>query len=112
MNRRAAILLACAISAAPVAAHDRSTSYSTWRLAPDGAPCTVGLAAIEATRLPWPLDDATRLGDYLATRLRLFAGDVPCPPAEPPRLLATDPGALAIEWHAVCPGLGPRRIES
>jgi len=113
MSRRAAILLACAITAAPAAAHDRSTSYSSWTLAPDGAFVTVRLAAIEATRLPWPPDDARRLGDYLVTRLRLFAGDVPCPPVEAPRLLATDPGALALEWHAVCPQhSAPRRIES
>lgn len=112
MSRWPLLLVAASLAAAPARAHDRSVSYSTWRLADDGALITVRLAALEATRLPWPPDDLGRLGDYWATHLRLLAGNVPCPPAAPPRPLTTAAGDLALEWRVTCPQAGPRRIAS
>src|SRR5262249_12614878 len=63
----------------PAAAHARWASYSTWDLTGDGGVVTARLAALEATRLPWPPGDIARLGDYLSTHLRLVAGEAPCP---------------------------------
>ena len=94
----------------PTSAHDRSASYSTWDLTGDGAVVTARLAALEATRLPWPPGDVARLGDYLSTHLRLVTGDAPCPVSSPPRSLSAPPGELALEWRVACPPRGPRRI--
>ena len=119
MSRRlAAMLLAAIVGVAgsgvplPAAAHDRSASYSTWDLGGDGAVVTARLAALEATRLPWPPGDVARLGNYLTTHLRLVAGDAPCPVSSPPRSLSAPPGELALEWRVTCPPRAPLRIES
>jgi HupE / UreJ protein len=119
MSRRmAAMLLAAIVGGAgigvppPAAAHDRSASYSTWDLTGDGAVVTARLAALEATRLPWPPGDVAHLGDYLSTHLRLVAGDAPCPVSSPPRSLSAPPGELALEWRVACAPGGPRRLES
>jgi hypothetical protein len=119
MSRRmAAMLLAAIVGGAgigvppPAAAHDRSASYSTWDLTGDGAVVTARLAALEATRLPWPPGDVAHLGDYLSTHLRLVAGDAPCPVSRPPRSLSAPPGELALEWRVACAPGGPRRLES
>src|SRR5262249_62009675 len=71
MSRRLAVMLLAAIVGAtgigvplPAVAHDRSASYSTWDLTGDGAVVTARLAALEATRLPWPPADVAPLGRY------------------------------------------------
>ncbi len=112
MSRWSWLVLAALLAAGPARAHDRSVSYSTWTLEPDGALVTARLAALEATRLPWPPGDPARLGDYLTTHLRLLAGDLPCSPAAPPRSLDTAAGEITLEWRVICPPGGPRRIES
>src|SRR5262249_42531842 len=77
-----------------------------------GARVTVRLTALEATRLPWPVTDAVRLGDYWTSHLHLGVGDTNCPPATPARPLATAPGELAFEWRVNCPAPGSRHIAS
>jgi hypothetical protein len=109
---RLLLLLAATLAAAPAPAHERSVSYSTWTLDGDGAHVTVRLAALEASRLPWPPADVGRLGDYWASHLRLRAGDTDCLAVARPRPLATAPGDLAVEWRVTCPQPGARRIAS
>jgi len=105
-------LLGALLGAAPAVAHDRSASYSTWRITDDGADVAVRLSALEASRLPWPVEDTARLADYLTGRLRLLAGDAPCSPTGPPQPLATIDGQVAVEWRVRCPHPGPLAIES
>ena len=109
---RLLLLVATILAAAPAPAHERSVSYSTWTLDDAGARVTVRLTALEATRLPWPVTDAGRLGDYWTSHLRLGVGDTNCPPATPARPLATAPGELAFEWRVTCPAPGSRHIAS
>jgi hypothetical protein len=108
---RATFVLAL-LGAASAAAHERSASYSTWILDGDGAEVVVRLSALEASRLPWPLEDSARLGDYLTERLRLLAGDTLCGPVGPARSLATVDGQVAVEWRVRCPRPGPLSLES
>ncbi|MCW5889211.1 MAG: HupE/UreJ family protein [bacterium] len=110
MILRLAALLA--LLATAVHAHDRSTSFSTWVLGADGADVTVRLTTLEASRLPWPVGDAAKLGDYLAAHLLLLADETPCVPDAPPRALAASAGRLALEWHVRCDGGAPTRLRS
>ncbi len=107
---RAALL--ALFAAAPLRAHERSASYSSWVLGDGDAHVTVRLAALEATRLPWPPDDMARLGDYLTRTLRLEARGMRCRPAGPPQRLDAPAGEVAIGWSLQCPEPGPLAIES
>lgn len=100
----ARLLVALVLLGGTAHAHDRSSSVSSWTLRGDGADVTVRLTTLEASRLPWPVEDTARLGAYLAERLQLFAGDAPCVPAAPPQALAASPGRLALEWRVRCDG--------
>jgi hypothetical protein len=107
----ALLALLALLLAAPVAAHDRSASYSTWELVGDGARVTARLPALEATRLPWAPGEAA-LGDYLAHRLRLQAGDAWCMVVETPRVRPAPPGQVALAWRVACPAAAPLRLAS
>ena len=108
---RATCILAV-LGAASATAHERSASYSTWLVGEDGAEAVVRLSALEASRLPWPVDDTARLGEYLTAHLRLTAGDAACTPVGPPRPLAADVGQVALEWRVRCDHAGPLALES
>lgn len=101
----AGILVLLVASAA--AAHERTTSYSTWDLRGDAAHVTVRLSELDASHFPWaaqPGHDRDRqLGRYLSEHLQLVAGGGPCPLSEGPRALAAPPGRLAFEWRVTCP---------
>lgn len=105
------VLVALAVLAGTAWGHDRSTSYSAWALDPGGAAVTVRLTALEASRLPWPVEDTARLGAYLAERVQLVGGDTPCALVGPVRALAASPGRLALEWNVRCDG-PPSRLRS
>ena len=47
------LALAVLLVAAPVAAHDRTTSYSTWEMRGREARVTVRLADLDVSRFPW-----------------------------------------------------------
>jgi len=106
----AAILLA----ATAAAAHDRTTSYSSWRIDGRRAEVTVRLAALDVSRFAWhdaPDRDA-RLGAYVAASLRLVAGATACPfDDDGPRVLDGPPGRVVVEWRVAC-GDGPLAIAS
>jgi len=107
----AALLLGLAL---PAAAHDRSTSYSTWDIREREARVTVRLALLDASRFPWfsqPGAEET-LPRYLADRLALAAGDAHCAPIAPPRRLEAPPERLVYEWRVRCPADGELSLRS
>jgi len=105
--------LFCALQAQ---AHTRSASYSSWALDPEGATVTLRIPQIELTRLPWghvrgpELDPG--LAAYLVERLQLLSGGEPCGLRRMPRLLASPPDRVAIEWRVDCAQQGAREIRS
>ncbi len=119
MILRSSSALACLLLAlwgGSALAHDRSTSFSTWRIDENEAQVTVRVAAIELSRLPWAATGATggepELAEYLTGHLRLYAGERACPVSEPPLPLASEPGRVALEWRLRCEALRPLEIRS
>ena len=110
--RRVALVLAAL--AGPAAAHDRTTSYSTWDIRGRDAVVSVGLTALDGSRFPLAAgaDRDAAFGDYAARHLELVAGDVPCAAVGAPRPLAAPPGRLAYEWRLRCPAAGALGIRS
>jgi len=101
----------------PAAAHDRTTSYSTWQIDGTRARVVVRLSALDVSRFPWAAVGERnavegRLADYLANHLQLLAGDTPCALREGPRPLSTSPGRLAYEWSVDCRQTGKLVIRS
>jgi len=110
--RRVALVLAAL--AGPAAAHDRTTSYSTWDIRGRDAVVSVGLTALDGSRFPLAAgaDRDAAFGDYAARHLELVAGDAPCAAVGAPRPLAAPPGRLAYEWRLRCPAAGALGIRS
>ncbi len=111
------LLAVLVLLALPAGAHDRSTSYSTWRIDGRRAQVTVRFTALEATHYPWGVGTdraafAQALGAYVTDHLRLLAGETACAVADGSRLLTTAPGELAAEWTLDCPGTGALRVET
>lgn len=100
--------------ALPAAAHERSTSYSSWDIRGSSARVTVRLTLLDASRFPWfaGAEAEATLRRYVAEKIRLFAEDRPCPPSGLPQALSTDPGRLAYEWSVTCPGADALAIRS
>jgi hypothetical protein len=103
--------LALLLAAAPLAAHDRSRSYSTWEIAGGRARVTLRLAALDATRLREAADHGA-LAAYAAARLELLAGGAPCAVTAGPRALAAAAGVRALEWEVACAAPGELAIRS
>ena len=97
--------------AAPVAAHDRTTSYSTWDVRDREARVTVRVSDLDVSRFPWA-GDAGVLGGYLTRQLRLVTARAACPVTDGPRPLEATPGQQIWEWSVRCPGDGAMQIES
>jgi hypothetical protein len=103
--------------AAPAAGHERTVSFSSWKIDGRNAHITARLTPLDVSRLPWAqgLDGPEldrRLGAYLAESLGLRAGGEPCPLAQPPARLATAPDRIAFEWEVVCPPSGALEVHS
>jgi hypothetical protein len=105
-----------ALAAHPAAAHDRTTSYSTWDIRGRSAQVTVRLSALDVTRFPWAAtagaDLDRMLGDYLPQHLQLLADAKPCPVTDGPRRLSAAPGRVVFEWRVACPNDGTLAIRS
>ncbi len=99
------ILLAWPMSAD---AHTKSASYSRFRMTDEGAQIQLRMPLLELTRFP-PEHDWSA---YLASHLRLYAGDELCTPSAPVRVKETAPGWAVFRWDVVCQGDEPRVIES
>jgi hypothetical protein len=112
--RAALIALTVALLGAPVAAHDRTTSYSTWQIDGREARVTVRLSELDVSRFPWwtDADRSNVLAPYLARRLRLVTAGAPCPVTDGPRPLEGTPGWQIWEWSVRCPGDAAMQIES
>ena len=119
--RAIALGLAALLLASAVQAHDRSVSYSTWKLDEGGGSVRVKVSRLDLTRLALDpvssVDDARRAARLLAERIVLYAGDSPCVPAREPSMLTPSSeqrssGWLVFAWRAECPASGPRTIES
>jgi len=107
------VLGAVLLAATAAAAHDRTTSYSSWRIDGRRGDVSVRLAALDVSRFAWrdaPDRDA-RLGAYVASALRLVAGGTACRVDDGPRVLDGPPGRIVVEWRVAC-GDGPLAIAS
>lgn len=109
-------LLLLTICARPAAAHDRTTSYSTWDIRGRDAHVTLRLSALDVTRFPWASTAAADLdrllGAYLSEHLQLSAGTQACAVADGPRRLSAPPGRVIFEWRVACPDAGALQIRS
>jgi hypothetical protein len=113
-GRIAALALMILLRAAPGAAHDRTTSFSSWELRDRDATVRVTCSALDVSRFPWASEvgASTRLGDYLVAHLGLSAGGARCPMVEPPASLPVEAGRVAWSWRVRCPDAGALRLES
>jgi hypothetical protein len=116
VKRALALAALLAVLAAPAAAHNRSTSYSTWELEGRSARVRFRVPQLELTRLPWgvvaPPALAPDLGRYLTQSLRLESDGRACPVVDGPRALASPRDRALVEWRVACPPGGPLAIES
>ena len=108
------LALAVVLVGGPAAAHDRTTSYSTWEIRGREARVTVRLADLDVSRFPWATapDGARQLAAYLTQHLRLATGATACPVTDGPRALDGTPGRQVWEWIVTCPDDRDLRIES
>jgi hypothetical protein len=94
--------LAALLSATDAVAHDRSRSFSSWDLTPDGARVRLSMSALDLSRLsPEVLGRADGVGAYVIERLRLSVGGTACVATAPTRLAAA-PGSAVYEWSVRC----------
>ena len=109
-----ALFGACLLFATAAAAHDRTTSYSTWDIDGRDARVTVRLSLLDASRFPWFFEDdaETQMQRYLGQRLQLVAGDTPCQIAAEPKRLDAPPERLVYEWRVRCPAQGELSVRS
>jgi hypothetical protein len=117
VTRRFALLgLACAMLATAAGAHTRSTSYSSWSLSPEGATVQARVSLLDLSRLAFDpeLDAGSggRAARYIAERLSLERGGLPCPVAELPVALSAAEGWLRFRWQVACEASGPARLQS
>lgn len=109
LRRSATWLLAFVVIAPTLAgAHTKSASYSRFRMNDDGAQIQLRMPLLELTRFP-PEHDWNA---YLATHLRLYAGDELCAASEVVRAPETAPGWAVFRWDVTCPNEDPRTVES
>jgi len=102
----AALVAAAAllVLAGAAMAHERSISYSTWRLDGRRAAVTLRITALDLSRLPPEAVPAgIALGDWLAGQLQLAANGAPCVPDGPVRQLTGAGGRSTFEWTVACP---------
>ncbi len=108
--------LLLAVSAVGAAAHNRSTSWSSWEVEGREARVRFRIPQLELTRLPWGIVSAPglvpELGRYLSEGLRLEAGGVPCAVVDGPRALAAPPERALLEWRVRCADEGTLAIVS
>jgi hypothetical protein len=117
VKRAAAAALGALLAAAalPAAAHQRSQSFSTWRVEGQEVRAVWSVLALEATRLTpatsSPDELARALATHLETRLALRRG-TPCIAAAPLRVLRARPGHLRIELVFRCAPEGALELTS
>lgn len=112
MRRAACLALAALFApAASVVAHDRSVSYSEWRIDGKEASVRLRIAALDASSIAAEAAPDETAAEYFSRRLTLSAGGGPCRISAPPRALA--PGDwLSFEWTLACANAVDLSIES
>lgn len=115
--RTAAALALATLALAPAAgAHQRSLSYSSWKLDADGASIHARVTQLDLSRLGLAFAPRGAAQDpvaaYLAAHLRLSAAGVRCPPDRPPEPREAPEGWVVYAWHVSCPEPGARVVES
>ncbi len=89
------------------AAHDRTSSFSSWEIHGAEAVVRLRFSEIDLTRYPWahaPIRERTeRLKSYLTGALQLSSNGDLCRVTKEPRALPGSEGRLAFEWHLSCP---------
>jgi hypothetical protein len=110
------VAAAACVLAGDAAAHQRSLSYSTWRVEDGGARVTARVAQLDLSRLGLafrssggPDDPVAR---YLVDGLRMRAGEEPCVPAAAPLLREAPEGWVVYAWRVACPGAQARVVET
>jgi hypothetical protein len=101
---------------AAAGAHQRSQSFSTWRVEGAEVRAVWSVLAFEATRLA-PAGAAQGdlgglLAAHLAARVEVRRGGEPCAAEAPPRSLRARPGHLRVEARFRCRGEGPLVVSS
>jgi hypothetical protein len=108
VTRRALRVLAIAIAVLGVTrfgyAHDRSASYSDWRIDGGDARVVVRLDALELTHFPWAQADdlGEKLADSLSDDIRLSAAGQPCAVDDVPRRLESTAAEVIVAWRVHC----------
>jgi len=113
---RFTFLLLPLLLCAPVCAHQRSVSYSSWEIRGRDARVTVRVTLLELSRFPWALDtvaDRDRiLARYLTEALQMNVHDAPCIVSDGPRALESASGSAGYEWRLRCPDGEPMKIST
>ena len=114
-GRALASVAALCLCAGFANAHERSQSFSSWRLHGEDLSVVFSVPAFEATRLGAADDPAlpleTLLARHLERTLGASAGDSPCARVAGPTPLAAREGQLRVELRLRCGAARPLRLE-
>jgi HupE / UreJ protein len=105
--RRGALAAALLLASAPAAAHQRSQSFSTWRIEGSHVSAVWSVLALEATRLAPGTTSLEVLGprvaQHVAETVAVRRAGAACLPEAPPRALRAPPGHVRVEARYRCP---------
>ena len=102
------------LAAAPCAAHERSTSYSSWTRTARGADVTLHIAERELTRLPYSYEAGReqRLAEVVSGSLSAWQGGARCAVVSPALRLDASASKARVQWRVVCGGDGLWELRS
>jgi hypothetical protein len=103
MSRLAIAVLILAACADCLHAHDRTTSYSSWRLSSQQAKVVLTMSEVDVASLRLP-DGEAALAQYARSHLILLAAENSCPVEGPTRRLPASAGRIRLEWLIAVPG--------
>lgn len=100
--------------AAPVSAHTRSETFSSWQIAGSTVHLQFLVPDLESKRITKNGDMPTvdELGRYIAAHVGAFAGDQACPMTEGPRQISSTAGFRRYEFTFECPQAANLKVHS
>ncbi len=100
--------------AAPVLAHTRSETFSSWQVAGATIHMQFLVPDLESKRITKNGDMPTvdELGRYIAAHVGAFAGDQACPMTEGPRQISSTAGFRRYEFTFECPQAANLKVHS
>ena len=100
--------------AAPVSAHTRSETFSSWQVAGSTVHLQFLVPDLELKRITKNGDMPTvdELGRYIAAHVGAFAGDQACPMTEGPRQISSTAGFRRYEFTFECPQAANLKVHS